>query len=123
MKKILVVSLLLNLAFAVLFFAQCEDGSKKERSRLEKEIQAAEKSFTELYNILWCKSDDGKGIGPCPKFRVILEFPPASSREDIKKQVKTQMNSFTPEYDSLSKVMKSYKTRLDSLRRELEALP
>ena len=104
MKKILVVSLLLNLAFAVLFFAQCEDGSKKERSRLEKEIQAADS---------------------CWKFfisqRESYRIPNSGSGQGVFSYIEKRKNDpfLSSNFDSLS----FYKVRLDSLKRELEALP
>jgi len=122
MKKILVFSLLLNLAFAALFFAQCEDGSKKARARLEKEIQAAEKSFVEARDKIWCKSEDGKTSGPCPKFYVHVEKRAFKPGEDMKEFIREQTRK-TPEYDSLFNIMNLNKHRLDSLRRELGALP
>ena len=109
MKKVLVVSLLVNLAFAALFFARCEDGSKKERVRIEKEIQAAEDSVNFYLSRLKFVGDSLKSHGP-------------SSVSAYAIMQGTDFYSSHPVRKKIGETIVSHRSRLDSLRRSLEML-
>jgi len=98
-------------SFAAFVFLSCGDGSRKERERIEKEIQTVQADFDFVYNKLY--SEPGQ---------VRPEFID-NSKKNVLELIQGSKSLYLPAYDSLRSLLNNHRSRLDSLRQSLHSYP